>query len=304
MGGKPVSRAQHGGEWCRCRDDKRGTNMIGYRRDDRVGNGVQGYCKRDTTDTGTGTDTEIPRESRRRSGQCSGGARRDRRIKARVSVCLQESNGWNICNIMAIHNNNSALKAEGGGAGAEHAGEEFQAPRKAELNKFKSSVFLAGTIEQNTASRWQQKVVAVLEDLPVAMLNPRRDDWDPSWKQRASNPEFNEQVTWEMDGLRDVDVVALYFEKGTISPICLLELGLLAAKRPQHVVVCCPDGYWRIGNVEMVARRFGICMVDTFEEMVAEVRKRLEDKIRQGDKSQMVEEKGACSHVRAVSACV
>ena len=235
-----------------------------------MGNGVQGYCKRDATDTGTGIETEIWRESMR---QCSGGARRDRRIKARTRACLQESNRWNNCNIMAIHNNNEAWKAG-------HAGEEFQAPREVTIDKFLSSVFLAGSIEMGKATLWQPEVVAAVKDLSVAILNPRRDDWDSSWKQRASDPKFHEQVKWELDGLEAVDVVALYFEPGTQSMISLQELGLLAGTRPEHVVVCCPDGYCRKGNVEMTVERYNMCMVNTRDEMVAEVRKRLEDKIR------------------------
>ena len=31
-------------------------------------------------------------------------------------------------------------------------------------------------------------------DLPVAVLNPRRDEWDASWEQSISNPLFRGQV--------------------------------------------------------------------------------------------------------------
>jgi hypothetical protein len=40
-------------------------------------------------------------------------------------------------------------------------------------------------------------------------------------------------------------------------------------------VVCCPEGFWRIENVEMTCLYTKVCLVDTFEAMVAGVRKRL-----------------------------
>jgi hypothetical protein len=45
----------------------------------------------------------------------------------------------------------------------------------------------------------------------------------------------------------------------------LLELGLFA--RSGKMVVCCPGGYWRRGNVQIVCKRFGILLVDTLEEL-------------------------------------
>jgi hypothetical protein len=163
-----------------------------------------------------------------------------------------------------------------GGEGSEHPGREIQAPHEVHYEAFSGSVFLAGTIEMNKATKWQGKMVEQLKDLPVAILNPRRDDWDPSWGQTPDDARFNEQVKWELDGLDRVDVVALYFEAGTISPICLQEHGYLAGTRAEDVVVCCPEDFWRHGNVEMLSERLGMKLVRTYGEMVSEVRKRLE----------------------------
>ena len=55
---------------------------------------------------------------------------------------------------------------------------------------------------------------------------------------------------------------------GTKSPITLLELGLHAGKNPQKLVVCCPDGYWRKGNVDIVCRRCGVRQVPTLDDLV------------------------------------
>lgn len=43
------------------------------------------------------------------------------------------------------------------------------------------SVFLAGSIEMDTAEKWQDKVIKALENSDVTVFNPRREQWDASW---------------------------------------------------------------------------------------------------------------------------
>jgi hypothetical protein len=135
------------------------------------------------------------------------------------------------------------------------------------------AVFLAGSIEMGAAGPWQAAVEQALVDLPVVVLNPRRDEWDATWEQSISNPQFREQVGWELDGLQRADVIAMHFDPATKAPITLLELGLFAAGG--KVVVCCPPGYWRRGNVEVVCGRFDIPLVEDLASLVTEVRGRL-----------------------------
>jgi hypothetical protein len=52
----------------------------------------------------------------------------------------------------------------------------------------------------------------------------------------------------------------------TKAPISLLELGLFA--RSDRVVVGCPDGFWRRGNVEIVCQRYGCALAGEWEEFV------------------------------------
>ncbi|KAF2674853.1 hypothetical protein BT63DRAFT_408995 [Microthyrium microscopicum] len=147
-----------------------------------------------------------------------------------------------------------------------------KAPHKVELNQ--PSVFLAGSIEMGKAILWQDSMSEQLQDLPVTVLNPRREDWNSEWKQTEDFGPFKQQVDWEMDYLNDCDVIALYFQVGTMSPISLLELGLHAASG--KVVVCCPTGFWRKGNVDIVCSRYGLNKpFETIEELIAETRSRL-----------------------------
>ncbi len=128
-------------------------------------------------------------------------------------------------------------------------------------------VFLAGSIEMGAAEDWQTRLVASLDG--VVALNPRRAAWDSSWRQSIDEPQFREQVEWELDGLDRADVIAMWFDPATRAPITLLELGLHA--RGGKVIVGCPDGYWRKGNVEVVCARFGVPLLGAWDAFVAAV---------------------------------
>lgn len=128
------------------------------------------------------------------------------------------------------------------------------------------SIFLAGSIEMGSAENWQKKVEELLVYTDLVVLNPRRDDWDSSWKQRADNPVFRGQVNWELDGLEYAHYILMYFDKETKSPITLLELGHISYK--DNVIVVCPEGFYRKGNVDIFCQREGIIQYDSLEEAV------------------------------------
>lgn len=146
-------------------------------------------------------------------------------------------------------------------------------PAPLDLAPGERAVFLAGSIEMGAAGPWQAEVERALAALPVVILNPRRDEWDASWEQSISNPQFRGQVEWELDGLYRADVIAMHFDPATKAPITLLELGLFAAGG--KVVVCCPPGYWRRGNVEVVCARYGVPVVSDLPALIQAVRERL-----------------------------
>lgn len=133
------------------------------------------------------------------------------------------------------------------------------------------SVFLAGSIDMGTAVDWQTDVINRIKgsDKPFTIFNPRRAQFDASWEQDISNPLFKEQVDWEMDRLDEADIICFYFSPNGPAPITLLELGLHASSG--KAIVCCPEGYWRRGNVQIVCARFGIPLVGTIAEMVERI---------------------------------
>lgn len=135
------------------------------------------------------------------------------------------------------------------------------------------TVFLAGSIEMGTATKWQDQVIDHLNSLPITrhytLFNPRRQDWDSTWEQDARNPNFYQQVNWELNALDKADKILMYFDPGTKSPISLLELGLYASSG--KLIVVCPDGFWKKGNVELVCEKYGIPMFDNLTDGINNV---------------------------------
>jgi hypothetical protein len=131
-------------------------------------------------------------------------------------------------------------------------------------------LFLAGSIEMGAATQWQTEITKRLSHLEhLVILNPRRDDWDSTWVQSIDNPQFNEQVTWELDAMDDANLIYFHFDPATKSPITLLELGLHTQGTP--VLVNCGEGYWRKGNVDIVCARYRVPTVITLDEAVVQI---------------------------------
>lgn len=141
------------------------------------------------------------------------------------------------------------------------------------FDQAKNCVFLAGSIEMDTASNWQEKVQEALIDKDVTIYNPRRDSWDSSWKQDCTDINFVTQVSWELSAMDWVSTIVMYFDPETKSPVTLLELGLYAASK--KLIVCCPEGFWRKGNVDMVCRKYNVRMVETLEDLIEALRAKL-----------------------------
>ena len=140
------------------------------------------------------------------------------------------------------------------------------------------AVFLGGSIEMGRAERWQDKVrdhfTGWNDDLII--LNPRRDDWDSSWKQDPTpGTKFHEQVTWEIAAQEKADILIYYFADDTASPITLLELGSYGTAEPDYpwknVLVRVTEGYFRYGNVRIFCDHNGLTVCDSLEDLLSEL---------------------------------
>lgn len=165
---------------------------------------------------------------------------------------------------------------------------EIKAPYNTNVNHF-VKIFLGGSIEMDKAEKWQDKLVAELKQEPCICINPRRDDWDSTWKQDPTvGTEFNTQVNWEINNILNSDVVVFYFDPNTVSPITLLELGLCAGTNHdsfRSLVVFCSPEYFRYGNVKIVCDRFNIPVYSDWDGFVNNIKNEISDsykvKIRQ-----------------------
>lgn len=126
--------------------------------------------------------------------------------------------------------------------------------------------FLAGSIEMGAAEDWQTKIGQILDNKGCVVFNPRRKDWDSSWVQHYSNPQFSQQVRWELNALEKADKIIMYFDPTTKSPISLLELGLFA--RSRKLIVICPEGFYRKGNVEVVCDQYDVPFYHTLDDYI------------------------------------
>jgi hypothetical protein len=133
-------------------------------------------------------------------------------------------------------------------------------------DRSKKSVFLAGSIEMGKAEDWQKTLGNKLIEKNFNVFNPRREDWDSSWVQHYRDPNFSQQVNWELNALKISDYVIMYLEPQTTSPISLLEFGLYAPSNKLFMV--CPDGFYRKGNVDIVCSLYDVPLYNTINELL------------------------------------
>jgi hypothetical protein len=146
---------------------------------------------------------------------------------------------------------------------------EFKPPQQIQ-NRNKKSIFLAGTIDMGNSEDWQFLVKNILADKDVDIYNPRRASWDSSWIQEFENPQFYQQVNWELSALEKADFIVLNLLPDSKSPISLLELGLFA--KSGKLLVCCPKQFYRSGNVQIVCDRYNIPLFTDIEELIKNIK--------------------------------
>ena len=133
-------------------------------------------------------------------------------------------------------------------------------------------IFLGGSIDMGNAEDWQAKVTKELSEKNFILFNPRRDDWNKDWKPVSTEPNFRKQVEWELEALEKSDLIIMYFTPKSQSPISLLELGLYA--RTNKLLVVCPEGYWRKGNVDIVCEKYKVKQYESIDMLINDLKKR------------------------------
>lgn len=148
----------------------------------------------------------------------------------------------------------------------------IKSPDKLESSVY-PTIFLGGSIEMGKAEDWQTRLITDLKDCECTIWNPRRDDWDASWEQDPTpGTKFFEQVDWELTAQEQADIIVYYFDPDTKAPITLLETGLF---KDSMAIVCCPDGFWRKGNIVMVCNRFNIELTETYDNLLFSLKEKI-----------------------------
>lgn len=146
----------------------------------------------------------------------------------------------------------------------------FTPPQRPNFTKLRNTLFLAGSIDMGEAVEWQTQIIDALKDREVTILNPRRADWDASWKQTPDNKEFVGQVTWELDAQEAADAILFYFAPGSKAPITLFEFGRFGT--PHKGIVFCPKEYWRSGNIHIACKRYGVPLFTDHDALIEALR--------------------------------
>lgn len=149
----------------------------------------------------------------------------------------------------------------------------IKSPADLPLNDQRIKIFLGGSIDMGNSENWQEKIEQELSTSNVVLLNPRRDDWNKNWKPISTDSNFRIQVEWELEALEFADIIIMYFAPNSQSPISLLEFGLYA--KTNKLIVLCPEGFWRKGNVDIVAEKYHVQSVQSFDELILELKKRV-----------------------------
>ena len=66
------------------------------------------------------------------------------------------------------------------------------------------------------------------------------------------------------------DIIIMYFAPGSQSPISLMEFGMYA--KSKKLMVICPEGFWRKGNVDIVCKKYQTKTFESFDELVDQIK--------------------------------
>jgi nucleoside 2-deoxyribosyltransferase len=139
------------------------------------------------------------------------------------------------------------------------------------------SFFLAGSVSRHSTANWREYVMTAFADTDFVFYNPERSDWDENWKETVSDKKFAAQVQWEMDAMEKADTIIINFLPGSPSAVTMMEMGLFAASG--KLMVCCPDDFWKCGNVQMVCQKFQVPFFRTMDGLIDSIKNRITNKM-------------------------
>lgn len=137
------------------------------------------------------------------------------------------------------------------------------------------SIFLGGTASDTGEPDWREALNKGLADQAVTIFDPKRDDWDATWREDFSDTRWADQIQWELDMQDTADIIVVLFHGVTAAPVSLAEMGM--ASRTGKLIACALDGYCKKGYVEAVCRKFKAPFVRSEDELRRVVMERLSE---------------------------
>ena len=68
-------------------------------------------------------------------------------------------------------------------------------------------------------------------------------------------------------------IIVMVIDPATLSPVTMIEFGLHA--KGKKLMVVCPDGFWKKGNIDITCEFYGVKQFDTMEELIEFMRKHI-----------------------------
>jgi hypothetical protein len=144
-------------------------------------------------------------------------------------------------------------------------------------------IFLAGSIDNGQAVNWQTEYATHLKkegednSLPIYVLNPRREDWNPNIDPSQPTNYLTEQIDWELRAMESSDIIIFFFAKDSKSPISMLELGLNLSKNKEKLIVICEPGFYRRTNIVETCDHYGVKVYSNFLDIERVLNEQLEN---------------------------
>lgn len=165
---------------------------------------------------------------------------------------------------------------------------EIVAPNPVDWFDKNFKIFLAGSIELGKAENWQNELYQKFYDsefydkqnifYDVTLINPRRNSWSAEFGYTSECEEFAKQVNWELEAMENSDLIIMYLQPESMSPVSLMEFGLYCGSLESKMIVCCPDGFWRKGNIEIMCKRYSIPLYNSKEDLINAVKEILKER--------------------------
>lgn len=124
------------------------------------------------------------------------------------------------------------------------------------LDYTRHRVYLSGAM---TGEDWQSKFTNELDSLRVDVFSPRY----PS-SHTVTPPDG--LFEWEIDHMSIANVIAFNFIPDEDCSSALIALGMYA--KTDRIIVCCPDGFFKKGDIDALCNREDIPQVDSLDLLI------------------------------------